>query len=437
MATNTYVALQTQTLASSASSVTFSSIPSTYTDLVLVFNGSGVSADTLYYQYNADTASNYSDTYLYGDGSAGSGRHTSQGQIFGAGVNGTNGMQIIHIMNYANTNTYKTSLLRGNANGTGGTIAFVGLWRSTSAINSVKLSLGASFTSGSTFTLYGVAAQPQPTAKATGGTITYDVGYTYHTFTSSGTFTPSQALTADVLVVAGGGGGWSSAGGAGGLRLLTSQTFASGTSYTTTIGAGGSNTGAGNSSSINSISASGGGRGTSVNSNGGSGGSGGGGSQSTGTNYTGGAGNTGSYSPVEGYSGGSAGTQSGGFVISGGGGGAGGTGGNGALLVSGNGGQGAGGTGYTNYAILDAMAIATSTGVLVSSHYWYAGGGGGAANGSGTSGGLGGYGGGGTGEPNSGGGADGLANSGSGGGGGYATRLGAGGSGLIIVRYAN
>ena len=155
----TYTNIATQTLGSAAGSVTFSSIPSTYTDLVLIISGTAVSSDTMTYQFNNDTGTNYSDTYLFGDGTAGSGRHTSSGAIFGAGINTTPSHQILNIMNYSNTTTRKTTLLRGNASGTGAAVAFVGLWRNTAAITSIKLSIGSNFATGSIFTLYGIKAE--------------------------------------------------------------------------------------------------------------------------------------------------------------------------------------------------------------------------------------------------------------------------------------
>ena len=83
--------------------------------------------------------------------------------------------------------------------------------------------------------------------KATGGTITSDASYWYHTFTGNGTFTPLQSLTADILVIAGGGGGGinqygntiGGGGGAGGLLYFSSQSLTA-TGYTCTIGGGGS-----------------------------------------------------------------------------------------------------------------------------------------------------------------------------------------------------
>jgi hypothetical protein len=241
MATNTYVALDKKTVTSAVGTVEFTNIPSTYTDLVLVFSGTAVSSDTMYYQFNGDTGSNYSDTYLFGDGSAGSGRHSNQGGIFGGGINTTKSQQILNIMNYASTTMNKSTLLRANASGITATSAFVGMWRSTAAITSIQLKIGANFAIGSTFSLYGIKSwSAESTPLATGGYITSDSTYWYHTFATSGTFTPTGTLTADVLVVAGGGGGGydrGGGGGGGGLVYASSQSLSG--AKTVVVGAGG------------------------------------------------------------------------------------------------------------------------------------------------------------------------------------------------------
>ena len=89
----------------------------------------------------------------------------------------------------------------------------------------------------------GIQSVPAPAAPyATGGTITSDATHWYHTFTSTGTFTPSLTLTCDYLIVAGGGGGGGQqggGGGAGGLRAFTGSSFTA-TGYTAEIGGGGS-----------------------------------------------------------------------------------------------------------------------------------------------------------------------------------------------------
>ena len=157
----TYEPIATNTLGSAASSVTFSSIPGTYTDLIVVMqyaNSTGL-AD-VYFQFNSDTGSNYSRTQLFGTGSAaGSNRGTSETAFNGVGYVGTTLSQSIsHIMNYSNTTTNKTILVRHN--GTSNLVmANVGLWRNTSAITSILIGYSTNnFIAGSTFTLYGIKA---------------------------------------------------------------------------------------------------------------------------------------------------------------------------------------------------------------------------------------------------------------------------------------
>jgi hypothetical protein len=158
---NTYTAIATQTLGSAAASYTFTSIPSTYTDLILVVNGTITSgALNVNIQLNSDTGSNYSDTGLTGNGSAASSGRDTNDVNFWFGVMGTSQTaQIYNFMNYANTTTYKTVLAR-SSNAAAYVQAHVGLWRSTAAINSIKLFpyTTNTFTAGSTFSLYGILA---------------------------------------------------------------------------------------------------------------------------------------------------------------------------------------------------------------------------------------------------------------------------------------
>lgn len=439
MATNTYVALDKVTLGSATASVTFSSIPSIYTDLVLIISGTNTAGgENLLLQFNGDTGSNYSRTNMQGNGStAASFRASNVTEARIGQVQTTPSTSISNIMNYSNTTTNKTIISRDN-NASGVTQAVVNLWRSTAAITSILIyqSSSANFLTGSTFSLYGIASEGAA-AKATGGIITSDANYFYHTFLSSGTFTPTTSLTADYLVVAGGGGaassntglGGSGGGGAGGYRTSIggSALSLSATAYTVTVGAGGaggtasSNTNGtkGSNSVFSSITSTGGGFsircGNPALGSSGTGGSGGGGSWYRSPKGTG---NEGGFSPVEGYNGGENLTTT--NPHGAGGGGAGAVGGNQ------NGTGGAGGAGSNS-----ASAFATATGTGVSGYY--AGGGGGAIGGAGGTGG-GGAGGGALGAA----GTDGTANTGGGGGGTYANggKGGTGGSGIVIVRYA-
>jgi hypothetical protein len=158
---STYSQIATQTLGSATASVTFSNIPQTYTNLVLVYNGKFAAINgQIALQFNGDTATNYSDTELGGNGStAFSVRNTSQARMllgYSASANVDN-MVVINIISYQNTATYKTALAR-NAGAGGNVTANVGLWRSTAAITSMLVFCynGINFVAGSTFTLYGI-----------------------------------------------------------------------------------------------------------------------------------------------------------------------------------------------------------------------------------------------------------------------------------------
>lgn len=163
----TYEPIATTTLGSATSSYTFSSIPSTYTDLVLVASLNGSTGTAIKVQFNSDTGTNYSLTRLVGDGlnTISSSQTNSTSIIYGYNGVPTTSNEfapvIMNIQNYANTTTYKTMLSRfNNANSTSGsTDAIVGLWRSTSAITSVTVATNSgTFSTGSTFTLYGIKA---------------------------------------------------------------------------------------------------------------------------------------------------------------------------------------------------------------------------------------------------------------------------------------
>jgi hypothetical protein len=451
---STYTPIATQTANGSVSSLAFSSIPQGYTDLVLVFQGKVDSGSgDLGLRFNSDTGSNYSVTWLSSQAGGTSGRSTSATSITAteyAYLDSTGfTLSTINFQNYSNATTYKNVLAR-SSKANYQVEAKVGLWRNTNTITSITVfttGSGPAFTSGSTFSLYGIQVG-NSSQKAQGGNIVVSDGtYMYHAFTSSGSFTPSQSLTTDVLVIAGGGGGGKDkggGGGAGGLCYQASRSL-SAKSYPIIIGAGGaggtvysvttSAAFAGNNSIFDTINSLGGGFGGTdyyaATQHGGSGGSGGGASR---------AGNIGT--ATQGNSGGATGFGNAGgtgsegspfnYYGGGGGGGAGSAGTNAGSSTA-----AAGGAGVNTYS---SWASATSTGV---SGYYAGGGGAGQYNGNATgqNGGTGGSGGGGSG----GGGANGqgggvgsnaVANTGSGGGGGGdASNGGNGGSGIVIVRY--
>lgn len=158
----TYEPIATTTLGSAASSITFSSIASSWTDIRLVLTATasgGNGAPRL--TFNLDTGSNYSVTVLYGDGStAGSYAQTSQAFIGGADlvITANPTLRTYDIFSYAGS-TNKTLLQTENAdkNGSGTVARIVGLWRNTSAITSMTITMSANnFAIGTTATLYGI-----------------------------------------------------------------------------------------------------------------------------------------------------------------------------------------------------------------------------------------------------------------------------------------
>ena len=419
-----------------AASVTFSSIPQTFTDLKLVMSTRNTRSDgtvfaTVQFSFNGVTTnrsrrnlSNVSGTVASDSGSDIISVSTSSS----ATSNTFDNMEV-YIPNYTSSNNKSMSIDSTTENN--GTAVYqtlgAGLWSSSSAITSITVTpTSHNWTEFSEFCLYGISSsstQNQTTPSAIGGDIiTTDGTYWYHTFLYSGTFTPLKNLTCDYLVVAGGGSGGAGpagGGGAGGLRCTVGATGGGGsletplsllasTAYTATIGAGGTaNTtdGSNGSNSIfSTITSVGGGYGTGNNGvlvNGGNGGSGGG------ARY---GGTGGTRTTNQGFAGGNGGSAS--AYGGGGGGGAGVVGSAGSSTVGGNGGNG----------------IATS---ISGSSVSYSGGGGGGTL-SGSSAGTGGTGGGGAA------GAAGTANRGGGGGGANANGANGfnGGSGIIIVRYA-
>jgi hypothetical protein len=154
----TYTPIATQTINTSTATVIFSSIPSTYTDLILVANLVDTSTNQIAIQVgngSIDTANNYSDTRLIGSGSSASSARTSAASYIYSGISSTvPGVCLFNFQNYSNTTTFKTILNRtGHANYYLG--ASVGLWRSTAAINTIQV-YGFTNILGSTFTLYGI-----------------------------------------------------------------------------------------------------------------------------------------------------------------------------------------------------------------------------------------------------------------------------------------
>jgi len=159
----TYQPIASTTLGSAASSITLSSIPSTYTDLRLVFVLKNTSADNPIVRLNSDSGTNYSLTQIRGNGSAAQssrGSNTSE-TILGYNTASQWTFNTLDFFSYT-ASTNKTFLITTSedANGSGNTYSIVSLYRSTSAISTITLSnfSGNTFVAGTTATLYGIKA---------------------------------------------------------------------------------------------------------------------------------------------------------------------------------------------------------------------------------------------------------------------------------------
>ena len=451
MPSQTYTLIEKITVgAAGATEVTFTSIPQTYTDLVIKFStrdSNNSTSEHLRITFNNTGGTSYSERLLYGSGSAAQSYSASSAAYINyqystgaVATSSTFSNGEVYIPNYTSSNNKSISVdsvIENNATATAMGLN-AALFSSSAAISSIKLaSPSGTFVQYSTFYLYGIAKEgvsPAPSSApyATGGdSIVFDGTYWYHTFLSTGTFTPKKGLSCDVLVVAGGGGSssqYAGGAGAGGVCHQTSRSVS--TATTVTVGAGGARATTGNSlgssgadSVFDTITALGGGGGSSPNISSGNGQSGGSGSGAAYNGSTGGTATQGSSGGATGYgNAGGAGLNSG-SQPAGGGGGAGTAGSAGSGSTGGNGGNG--------LNTWSTWASATSTGVSG----YYAGGGGGNIVSPGTygSGGLGGGG-----AANSSTGVAGTANTGGGAGAGASNASGGsnGGSGIVIVRYA-
>ena len=163
----TYEPIASVSLTGNQDTITFSSIPNTYTDLRMVASirlsgGPSGGVANEYFQFNGDTGSNYSRTRLQGNGATASAANVANSdsalQTFTPGQFYP-GFSTFDIFSYAGS-TFKTVLWKDNAdtNTTGGFVCnAVGVWRSTAAINSITWrNAGDTYGNGTKITLYGI-----------------------------------------------------------------------------------------------------------------------------------------------------------------------------------------------------------------------------------------------------------------------------------------
>lgn len=160
MPTQTYIALNTITLQSTASEVIFSNIPATYRDLIIVGSWAGSNAaNYLTLQLNGDTGSNYPGVFIYG-ASNGTGSYTTNDPGLLVAITRTSiGPQITQILDANATDKHKAILSRYGLSDQSEVGMLSGRWASTAIVNSIRMYLnGGTISAGSTFSLYGVIA---------------------------------------------------------------------------------------------------------------------------------------------------------------------------------------------------------------------------------------------------------------------------------------
>jgi hypothetical protein len=157
----TYQKIASTVLTTTASTITFSSIPTTYTDIVVSAGGLTTRINDVLVRFNSDSGTNYGRNYLVGNGTGVEVSRSNSTAYINAGYFPTASTGFgynMHINSYANTTTFKNILLQyatvGNWSG-----MITGLWRNTSAINTIDfIAQSNTFNAGTTFTLYGIKA---------------------------------------------------------------------------------------------------------------------------------------------------------------------------------------------------------------------------------------------------------------------------------------
>lgn len=159
MSNGTYIALANTTLSSNTATVTFSSIPATYRDLVLVINGSAAQRSYFGIRFNSDTGNNYSNVRAQSENNIAGSDTSGTDWIAGYVIDTTQSVSLFNIMDYSATDKHKTVLSRSNsANYYAG--MHTGRWANTNAVTSISAIIESSrnWNSGTTFALYGIVS---------------------------------------------------------------------------------------------------------------------------------------------------------------------------------------------------------------------------------------------------------------------------------------
>lgn len=159
----TYEPIATVTTTTGQTSISFTSIPGTYTDLRIIACGTGTGNGSSWtIRFNSDSGSNYSITAIYGNGSSATSATESNRTSMTFWGNWSNTSYLYPSMATADIFSYTSAVNKSvlmneytDKDGSGTALSSVGLWRSTSTITSISIS-GVTFAVGATATLYGI-----------------------------------------------------------------------------------------------------------------------------------------------------------------------------------------------------------------------------------------------------------------------------------------
>jgi len=161
----TYTPIATITLGVASSSTTFSNIPQTYTDLIIIVSAASSGVQDPFSRVNGDSGTNYAFQAITGNGTNASAQQGATQNAIALNYFGSDSTtlgenaRVIQFLNYSNTNMYKQIICRGGRGNTDGLTFLVNTWINTAAITSISFHTGSgTYSVGSTFTLYGIAA---------------------------------------------------------------------------------------------------------------------------------------------------------------------------------------------------------------------------------------------------------------------------------------
>jgi hypothetical protein len=162
MPKKTYTQINSVTLATASSSVSFNSIPQTFRDLVVTYSFQGTGEITLFGTFNSDSGTNYPQQWMQNSGNSTRAQYFSNLTAIEAGYSSVASVMVnmqIQVFDYSTSDKHKMTLLRARSTNPDEVIFRGTRWANTNPITSINFTaVTSNITAGSTFTLYGIEA---------------------------------------------------------------------------------------------------------------------------------------------------------------------------------------------------------------------------------------------------------------------------------------